>query len=97
MGAKAVDRRRVVAAGVEANIPYEVAVDYSVAADLVRNGLGTTFMPATDAARFGDLRAIALRPAIEWQIYLASLGPRRVGAATARLAELLLGSATVPR
>ena len=86
-----------VAAGVEANIPYEVAVDYSVAADLVRNGLGTTLMPATDAARFGDLRAIALRPAIEWQIYLASLGPRRVGAATARLAELLLGSATVPR
>ena len=80
-------------AGVEANIPYEVAVDYAIAADLVRNGLGTTFMPATDAARFGDLRAITLRPAVKWHIYLASLGPNRVSAATARLAALLLKSA----
>lgn len=84
-----------VAAGVEANIPYEVAVDYSVAADLVRNGMGTTFMPATDAARFRDLRAIALRPAVEWEIYLASLGPKTTGPAAARLAELLLESAVV--
>jgi len=83
------------AEGIEAHVPYEMAVDYSIAADLVRNGLGTTFMPATDAARVPDLRVIAPRPAVEWQIYLASLGPKYAGPATVRLAELLLESAAL--
>jgi DNA-binding transcriptional LysR family regulator len=36
------------AAGITSHTPYEVAADYSVAASLVRHGLGTIFMPAGD-------------------------------------------------
>jgi DNA-binding transcriptional LysR family regulator len=79
------------AAGLTSHTPYEMAVDYSVAASLVRCGLGTIFMPASDAARFPDLRAVAVRPALTWTIYLASA--RQIGPASAKLAELLLASA----
>jgi len=70
-----------------------VAADYSIAAGLVRHGLGTIFMPASEAARFPDLRAVALRPVLVWTIYLASAGQANIGPASAKLAELLLASA----
>ena len=41
-------------AGVTARTAYEVALNYSIAADLVRHGLGTIFMPAGEAARFPE-------------------------------------------
>jgi DNA-binding transcriptional LysR family regulator len=81
------------AAGITSHTPYEVAVDYAIAADLVRHGLGTIFMPASEASRFPDLRAVALRPAPVWRIYLASAGQPQIGPASAKLAELLLASA----
>jgi hypothetical protein len=40
------------AAGVTAHTPYEVALEYSVAAGLVRHGLGTIFMPVSEAGCF---------------------------------------------
>jgi DNA-binding transcriptional LysR family regulator len=88
--------RRVVedaftAAGITARTPYEVALDYSVAADLVRHGLGSVFMPASEAGRVPDLRAVHVRPAVVWRIYLACA--LQIGPASARLAEMLLASA----
>lgn len=85
-----------VAAEVEHHTPYEVSTEYLVVAQLVRHGLGTTFMPATEASRFPDLRAIPLRPAVMWKIYLASLkseSEESTSPATARLAEALLREA----
>lgn len=81
------------AAGIASHTPYEVAADYSIAAGLVRHGLGTIVMPATEAGRFPDLRAVPLRPTLTWTIYLASAGHANVGPASAKLAELLLGEA----
>lgn len=44
------------------------------------------------AGRFPGLRAVALRPAVMWEIYLASAGQAHIGPAGAKLAELLLAS-----
>lgn len=81
------------AAGVTARTPHEVALEYSIAARLVRHGLGTIVMPGSEAAGFPDLRAIEIRPAIVWQIYLASAGPTQIGPASAKLAEMFLADA----
>jgi DNA-binding transcriptional LysR family regulator len=79
--------------GITARTPYEVALEYSVAANLVRHGLGSIFMPASEASRVPDLRAIDVQPAILWTIYLASA--EQIGPASAKLAEMLLESAAV--
>src|SRR5262245_17393450 len=84
------------AAGVIAHAPYEVALEYSIAAGLVRNGLGTIFMPGTEAARYPDLRAVQVRPTADWTIYLASAEQAAISSASAKLAELLLASAGRP-
>jgi DNA-binding transcriptional LysR family regulator len=81
------------AAGITAHTPYEVALEYSLAGRLVKHGLGTIFMPVSEAARFPDLRAVDVRPAVVWPIYLASAEPTRLAPASARLAELLLALA----
>ena len=81
------------AAGVTAHTPHEVALEYATAAGLVRHGLGTIFMPASEAGRFPDLRALDVRPAVVWTIYLASAEQAHIGPASAKLAELLLASA----
>ncbi|CQD14879.1 LysR family transcriptional regulator [Mycolicibacterium conceptionense] len=81
------------AAGVSARVSHEVALEYSIAGRLVRHGLGTIIMPASEAAHYPDLRAIDIRPAIPWKIYLASAEKSRLGPASAKLAEFLLASA----
>nr|WP_235616804.1 LysR family transcriptional regulator [Mycobacterium montefiorense] len=81
------------AAGVTPHTPYEAAVNYGVASSLVRHGLGTIFMPASDASRFPDLRAVPLQPEIVWPIFLAMGAPARIAPAAARLAELILSLA----
>lgn len=78
------------AVGVSARTPHEVALEYSIAARLVQHGLGTIIMPGSEAANFPDLRAIEIRPAIVWQIYLASAEQSQIGPASAKLAEMLL-------
>jgi DNA-binding transcriptional LysR family regulator len=81
------------AAGITSHTPYEVAVEYSIAASLVRHGLGTIFMPASEASRHPDLRAVEVRPLLIWKIFLASPEPAQIGPASAKLAGLLLASA----
>jgi DNA-binding transcriptional LysR family regulator len=81
------------AAGITPRTPYEATVDYWVAANLVRHGLGTMFMPASDASRFPDLRALPSLPPIEWGIFLATAEQEEMAPASAKLAELLLASA----
>jgi DNA-binding transcriptional LysR family regulator len=81
------------AAGATAFTPHEVALEYSIAASLVQHGLGTIFMPASEAAQFAHLRALAVRPAITWKIYLASAEQSQLGPASAQLAERLIASA----
>jgi DNA-binding transcriptional LysR family regulator len=80
-------------AGFAPRIPYEAIVDYRVSANLVRHGLGTMFMPASDASRCTDLRAVPLQPAVDWQIYLAMSANGQLAPASAKLAEMLLASA----
>ncbi|BBY68609.1 putative transcriptional regulator, LysR family protein [Mycobacterium paraintracellulare] len=94
--------RRVVenafrAAGVTPRTPYEAAVNYWMAAGLVQHGLGTIFMPASDAGRFPDLRAVPLQPEIVWPIFLATGGQAQIAPAAAKLAEMLLAAAPRPR
>jgi DNA-binding transcriptional LysR family regulator len=82
------------AAGITSHTPYEVAAHYEVAAGLVRHGLGTIFMPISEAGRFPDLRAMPLRPALIWKIFLASPGQAKIAPASAKLADLPLASAS---
>ncbi len=81
------------AAGVAARVSHEVALEYAIAGRLVQHGLGTIVMPASEAACYPDLRAIEIRPAIMWDIYLASADQSRLGPASAKLAEFLLAAA----
>jgi DNA-binding transcriptional LysR family regulator len=83
-------------AGVTASTRYEAAVNYGVASSLVQHGLGTMFMPASDASRFPELRAVPLEPEIVWPIYLAMGWPAQISPAAAKLAELILASAHRP-
>lgn len=80
-------------AGVAPRTQYEVPAGFAVIAELVGNGLGTAFMPASEARRFDDLRTVALRDPAIWQVYLAAPRAERMTPAAARLAETLLAAA----
>lgn len=80
------------AVGVQSRTPYEVPAGFAAIAELVRNGLGTTFMPASEADRFPDLRSYPLAQQVTWQVYLAS-PPVRMTPAGTRLADTLLAAA----
>jgi DNA-binding transcriptional LysR family regulator len=76
-------------AGLAPPSPYEVG-DYATAAGLVRHRLGTTLLPATEAARFSDLRAIPLAPPVIWNVLLATPPPHRLSAAARAMAQALI-------
>ncbi|MGB3351899.1 MAG: LysR family transcriptional regulator [Mycobacterium sp.] len=84
-------------AGVAPRTQYEVPAGFAAIADLVRNGLGTAFMPASEARGFSDLRSVHLTDHVLWQVYLASLPVDRLTPATVRLADALLGAAVDAR
>lgn len=77
------------AAGTLGRTPYEVPADFTVAAALIRNGLGTAFMPASEAARFTDLTSVELAVPVVWQIHLATPQPQHTSPAAAMLATML--------
>ncbi|MBJ7466360.1 MAG: LysR family transcriptional regulator [Mycolicibacterium sp.] len=81
------------AVGVQSRTPYEVPAGFAAIAELVRNGLGTTFMPASEAERFADLRSYPLAQQVTWQVYLASPPAARMTPAGTRLADTLLAAA----
>jgi DNA-binding transcriptional LysR family regulator len=80
-------------AGVQPRTRYEVPAGFAAIADLVGNGLGTAFMPASEAHRFSDLEAIELTDDVLWQVYLASPPIDDLTPAAARLADALLDAA----
>lgn len=81
------------AAGVSPQTFYEVPAGFADIADLVVNGLGTTFMPESEARRFPALRSIKLTDAVIWQVFLASPPADQLTPAAARLAGILLNAA----
>lgn len=81
------------AAGVHAQTQYEVPAGFAAIAELVSNGLGTTFMPRCEARRFPHLHAVELVDPVIWQVYLASPPVGQMTPATARLADTLLAAA----
>lgn len=82
--------------GVQPRTPYEVPAGFAAIAELVRNGLGTTFMPVSEARSFPDLHAAELAVPVLWQVYLASPPPERMTPAGTRLADTLLAAAANP-
>jgi DNA-binding transcriptional LysR family regulator len=89
-GNRAVVDRAFATAGRERQVLFEVA-GFGAAADLVRNGLGIAFLPASEAARTSDLAAVELsEPALIWRVSVAAPAHRRMPtAAQAFLDELL--------
>lgn len=81
------------AAGVQPRTPYEVPAGFTAIAELVRHGLGTTFMPASEADGFPDLRSRPLARQVTWQVYLASPPAARMTPAGTRLADTLVAAA----
>lgn len=81
------------AAGITPRTPYEVPADYTLSAALVRNGLGTSFMPVSEVARFGDLVGISLAEPLRWRIHLARPLADHISPAAARLADMLCAAA----
>ncbi len=81
------------AAGVHPRTHYEVPAGYTAIADLVANGLGTAFMPLSEARRFRALPHVELTTPVIWQVYLASPPATQMTPATVRLASTLLDTA----
>jgi len=81
------------AAGSQARPVHVIPAGFSVVGELVRQGLGTTFMPGSECAEFDDLRAIRLSQSVTWQVYLASQSRDRLTPATAALADMLIQAA----
>ncbi|RZT24675.1 DNA-binding transcriptional LysR family regulator [Mycobacterium sp. BK558] len=85
------------AAGVQPRTLYEVPAGFAEIAALVRAGLGVTFMPVSEAGRFGDLRTLDLAVPMLWQVYLAAPPADKLTPAAARLADVLLDAAVAAR
>jgi DNA-binding transcriptional LysR family regulator len=83
--------------GISPVTQYEVPAGFTAIADLVRHGLGTAFMPASEAHRFDDLHTVSLTEPIRWQVYLASPLAGRMSPATSALAQMLLEESTTRR
>lgn len=81
------------AAGGHPLTQYEAPAGFATIAELVGNGLGTAFMPTSEARRFPDLRLVELATPVIWQVYLASPPAAQMTPATTRLAETLLDAA----
>jgi DNA-binding transcriptional LysR family regulator len=95
-GNRAVVDRAFAAAGLDRQVPFEVA-DFAAAIGLLRNGLGIAFLPASVARQQrqqAGLAAVELdRAALSWEISVATPAHRRPSpAARAFLAELLRGA-----
>jgi DNA-binding transcriptional LysR family regulator len=88
-GNRAVVDRAFAAAGLDRQVPFEVA-DFAAAAGLIRHGLGIAFLPSSVAAAQPGLGTIELSgPPLIWSIFVATPLHRRMSAAArAFLSEL---------
>jgi len=91
-GNRTVSDRAFAAAGLDRQVPFEVA-DYASAAALVRYGLGVAFMPVSAAQGFPGVHLVELAsPRLTWRLSVATPTARRLSAAArAFLAELVPG------
>jgi DNA-binding transcriptional LysR family regulator len=91
-GNRTVSDRAFAAAGLDRQVPFEVA-DYASAAALVRYGLGVAFMPASAAQGLPGVHLVELvSPRLTWRLSVATPTARRLSAAArAFLAELAPG------
>jgi DNA-binding transcriptional LysR family regulator len=89
-GNRAVVDRAFAAAGLDRQVPFEVA-GFAAAAGLVRTGLGIAFLPASVATGLSDLAVVEVTgQALIWGISVATPAHRRMSAvARAFLAELI--------
>jgi DNA-binding transcriptional LysR family regulator len=89
-GNRAVVDRAFAAAGLDRQVPFEVA-DFAAAAGLIRAGLGIAFLPASVATALADLAVIEISgQALIWAISVATPTHRRMSAAArAFLAQLM--------
>jgi DNA-binding transcriptional LysR family regulator len=78
------------AAGVQPISAYEVA-DYAIAAELIRHRLATAILPTSAAARFPDLRTVALQPTITWTLSIAYAASQHASRIINALIDTLLG------
>jgi DNA-binding transcriptional LysR family regulator len=94
-GNRTVSDRAFAAAGLDRQVPFEVA-DYASAAALVRYGLGVAFMPASAARGFPGVHLAELAsPQLTWRLSVATPTARRLSAAArAFLAELTPAAAS---
>ncbi|MGF6885857.1 DNA-binding transcriptional LysR family regulator [Nocardia sp. GAS34] len=81
------------AAGARPRTQYEVTDGFATVADLVRYGLGTAFMPRSEAQRFPELRQVELTTPVIWRVYLASPPIGQMMPAAQHLADALLDAA----
>ncbi len=81
------------AVGADPHTRYEVPAGFAVIAELVGNGLGTAFMPVSEARKSRGLRSVELNDPVTWQVFLASPPAARMAPATAALSDLLLDAA----
>jgi DNA-binding transcriptional LysR family regulator len=97
-GNRAVVDRAFAAAGLDRQVPFEVA-DFAAAAGLVAAGLGIAFLPASVTAALTELAVIEISgPDLIWSISVATPAHRRLSAAArAFLAELIRGSPEADR
>jgi DNA-binding transcriptional LysR family regulator len=92
-GFRALMDNAFLAAGIQSRPVHVIPAGFSVVGELVRQGLGTTFMPVSECAESGDLRAVELRQTVMWRVYLASQPMDRLTPATAALADMLIHAA----
>lgn len=81
------------AVGRQARTLYEVPAGFHAVSDLVASGLGTAFMPRSEAARYPSLHAVAITDPVLWTVYLAAPATERMTPPAARLAQALLRAA----
>ncbi len=88
-GNRAVVDRAFAAAGLDRQVPFEVA-DFAAAAGMVRTGLGIAFLPASVATALSELAVVEVTGhTLIWGISVATPAHRRMSAAArAFLAEL---------
>src|SRR4051812_14245429 len=95
-GTRILSDRLFAAAGLERDIVFEVN-DIPTLLDLVRNDLALALLPGAFVLGDATLVAVALRDAPAFQIALARPATRRLGAAAAALAELIVSRSRAGR
>ncbi|WP_367041382.1 LysR family transcriptional regulator [Streptomyces sp. Je 1-332] len=88
-GNREVVDRAFVTAGVERKVAFEIP-DFAMAAALVRNGLGLTFLPAFAVPRMPELRVLEVHECdLRWTTYLGTASNRRPSSALQALMDLV--------